>query len=150
MKNICFYFQVHQPLRLKRYRFFDIGADHYYYDDYTNESTIRRLADTCYIPANNTLLEMIKNSKGKFKVSFCISGVMLEQLEQFAPEVIDSFKALADTGSVEFLAETYSNSLASIYDETEFKLQVEKHAARIKELFGKKPTAFRNTEFIIL
>lgn len=148
MKNICFYFQVHQPLRLKRYRFFDIGADHYYYDDYTNESIIRRLADTCYIPANNTLLEMIKNSKGKFKVSFCISGVMLEQLEQFAPEVIDSFKALSDTGSVEFLAETYSNSLASIYDATEFKLQVEKHAARIKELFGKKPTAFRNTELL--
>ncbi len=148
MKNICFYFQVHQPLRLKRYRFFDIGTDHYYYDDYTNESIIRRLADSCYTPANNTLLEMIKNSKGKFKVSFCISGVAVEQLEQFAPEVIDSFKALADTGSVEFLAETYSNSLASIYNETEFKLQVEKHAARIKELFGKKPTAFRNTELL--
>ncbi len=148
MKTICFYFQLHQPLELKKYRFFEIGNDHYYYDDYTNEMAIRRLTEQCYLPANETLLEMIKNSNGKFKVTFSISGITLEQLEQYAPEVIDSFKALADTGSVEFLAETYANSLSSIYDVDEFKLQVKKHSEKITNLFGKKPTVFRNTELI--
>ncbi len=148
MKNICFYFQIHRALPLKRYRFFDIGSDHYYYDDYANETNIHRLTENCYLPANKALLEIIENSNGKFKVSFCISGVMLEQMERFAPEVIDSFKALAKTGSVEFLAETYSNTLASIYDEEEFKMQVKMHSDKIFELFGKRPTAFRNTELL--
>ncbi|MDR1679931.1 MAG: glycoside hydrolase family 57 protein [Prevotellaceae bacterium] len=148
MKTICFYFQLHQAMRLKRYRFFEIGTDHYYYDDYANEAQIRRLSDNCYLPANAMLLEMIKNSNGKFKVSFSLSGTILEQLEQHAPEVIDSFKALADTGSVEFLAETYAHSLASVYDETEFRLQVKKHSNKIETLFGVKPAVFRNTGLI--
>ncbi len=148
MKTICFYFTLHQPLQLKRYRFFEIGNDHYYYDDYVNEASIRRLTDVCYLPANEALLEMIRNSNGKFKVAFSISGITLEQLEQYAPEVIDSFKALANTGSVEFLAETYAHSLSSIYDEDEFQLQVKKHAQKIEMLFGKKPTTFKNTELI--
>lgn len=148
MKTICFYFQLHHPLQLKQYRFFEIGNDHYYYDDYTNEASIRHLTEVCYLPANQALLEMIKNSNGKFKVTFSISGITLDQLEQYAPEVIDSFKELADTGSVEFLAETYAHSLSSIYDEDEFKVQVKKHSDKISMLFGKKPTVFRNTELI--
>jgi len=148
MKTICFYFQLHQPLQLKRYRFFEIGNDHYYYDDYANEAAIRRLTDMCYLPANEALMEMIKNSNGKFKVTFSISGITIEQLEQYAPEVIDSFKALAKTGSVEFLAETYAHSLSSIFDEEEFKLQVKKHSDKVETLFGKRPTVFRNTELI--
>jgi alpha-amylase len=100
MNSICFFFQLHQPLRLKRYRFFEIGTDHYYYNDFANEDSVRYLADNCYLPANRTLLEMIQNTNGKFKVAFSISGVLLEQLEQYAPEVIDSFKELVDTGSV--------------------------------------------------
>ena len=107
MKTICFYFQIHQPFRLKRYRFFDIGNDHYYYDDFQNEEIIRRIAEQCYLPANRTILEMIKTSGGKFKVAFSISGVALEQMEIYTPEVIDSFKELAATGNVEFLSETY-------------------------------------------
>lgn len=148
MKTVCFYFQLHQPQQLKRYRFLEIGNEHYYYDDFANEATTRHLADTCYLPANEVLLEMIKSSNGKFKVTFSISGVTLEQLEQYAPEVIDSFKALADTGSVEFLAETYAHSLSSIYDEDEFKMQVKKHSNKIEDLFGVRPTVFRNTELI--
>ena len=89
MKTICFYFQIHQPFRLKRYRFFDIGNDHYYYDDYNNDEIITRIAHRSYLPANQTLLEMIKNSNGKFKVAFSISGVALEQLEIYVPEFID-------------------------------------------------------------
>lgn len=98
MKTICFYFQIHQPFRLKRYRFFDIGNDHYYYDDFQNEEIIHRIAEQCYLPANRTILEMIKTSGGKFKVAFSISGVALEQMEIYTPEVIDSFKELAATG----------------------------------------------------
>lgn len=148
MKSICFYFQLHQPQQLKRYRFLEIGSDHYYYDDFANEATTQALVEKCYLPANEILLEMIKSSNGKFKASFSISGVTLEQLEQFAPEVIDSFKALAATGCVEFLAETYAHSLSSIYDEDEFKQQVKKHSDKIETLFGKRPSVFRNTELI--
>ena len=149
MKTICLYFQIHQPLQLKRYRFFDIGSDHYYYDDYANEAIIRHKADVCYLPANKLLLEMITASKGQFKVAFSISGVTIDLLERFAPEVIDSFKALARTGHVEFLAETYAHSLASIYDEDEFVRQVKAHTDKIKSLFDQTPTAFRNTELIL-
>ncbi len=148
MKNICFYFQIHQPFRLKRYRFFDIGTDHYYYDDFNNEESIRHLVLTSYLPANQTILEMIKSSNGKFKCTFSISGPAIEQFEQYAPEVIDSFKELAATNSVEFLVEPYAHSLASIFDAAEFQRQVEKHTDKIKELFGKNPTAFRNSELI--
>lgn len=148
MKTICFYFQIHQPFRLKRYRFFDIGADHYYYDDFNNEEILTRIASRSYLPANQLLLEMIESNKGQFKVAFSISGVALDQLEMHAPEVIDSFKKLAQTGCVEFLSETYAHSLSSIQDPDEFKLQVSQHSKRIKALFGQKPTVFRNTELI--
>lgn len=149
MRSICFYFQIHQPFRLKRYKFFDIGYDHYYYDDYTNEETVRRLAERCYLPANQTILQMIKETEGKFKVAFSISGVALEQFELYAPEVIDSFKELAQTGCVEFLAETFAHSLASLEEENdEFEVQVKQHASKIQSLFGYKPTTFRNTELL--
>jgi len=149
MKNICIYFQIHQPYTLKRYRFFDIGQDHYYYDDFgIGEHRIRELSEKSYLPSNAAIAEIIKNSNGKFRCAFSVSGVALEQLEQYAPEVIDSFKELAKTGSVEFLAEPYAHSLASIYDTDEFKRQVQMHAEKIEMLFGKKPTALRNSELI--
>jgi alpha-amylase len=148
MKTICFYFQVHQPFRFKRYRFFDIGNDHYYYDDYTNESIMNKVASKCYLPTNQLLLKQLKKHKGKFKVSFSISGLALEQFKLYAPEVLDSFKALADTGHVEFLAETYSHSLVSLKDEGAFKNQVESHSTMMESLFGQRPKVFRNTELI--
>ncbi len=148
MKNICIYFQLHQPYSLKRYRFFDIGEDHYYYDDFRTEECIRQLAERSYLPSNASILEIIKNSNGKFRCAYSISGVMLEQLEQFAPEVIDSFRELAATGAVEFLAEPYAHSLASVYDADEFERQVKMHADAIENLFGKRPTALRNSELI--
>ncbi len=149
MKSICFYFQIHQPFRLRKYRFFDIGSDHYYYDDYNNEEIIRRIAEHCYLPANQTILQMIKDTNGKFKVAYSISGVALEQLELYVPEVIDSFKELAKTGCVEFLAETYAHSLSSLMEDgDEFELQVKQHSQKIQSLFGLKPRVFRNTELI--
>lgn len=148
MKALCLYFQVHQPLRLKRYRFFEIGNDHYYYDDYTNESIIRKLAYDCYLPANNILMDLILSHKGKFKLSFSISGLTLDQFEQYAPEVIESFQELAATGCVEFLAETDVHSLVSLKNKDEFTNQVKAHAQRIEKLFGQKPRIFRNTELI--
>ena len=147
-KSICLYFQVHQPTRLRLYRFFDIGKDSHYYDDFANRTILRRVAQKCYLPMNQLVLELITKTKGKFKVAYSISGSALEQFQRFCPEVITSFKALADTGKVEFLAETYYHSLASLGSDSEFKLQVAKHAAKIEELFGVKPAAFRNTELI--
>ncbi|NLV39373.1 MAG: polysaccharide deacetylase family protein, partial [Bacteroidales bacterium] len=148
MKTICFYFQIHQPFRLKRYRFFDIGADHYYYDDFTNEQILQRIAVNSFLPANQIIYDLIQSSEGKFRVAFSISGVALDQLEQHAPEVIESFRKLAKTGAVEFLSETYAHSLSSIVDEKEFKNQVTQHRKRIEVLFGQKPKTFRNTELI--
>ena len=147
-KSICLYFQVHQPTRLRLYRFFDIGKDSHYYDDFANRTILRRVAQKCYLPANELMLDLIGKNKGKFKVAYSISGSVLEQFQRFAPEVIDSFKALAATGRVEFLAETYYHSLASLASESEFRHQVLKHAAKIEELFGVKPVTFRNTELI--
>lgn len=148
MKTICFYFQIHQPFRLKRYRFFDIGSDHYYYDDFNNEEIIRDIARKSYLPANQTLLEMIRSSEGKFKVAFSISGVALEQLEIYVPEFFDSMRELVATGCVEFLSETYSHSLSSLTDPVEFERQVRMHADKIQALFGQTPTVIRNTELI--
>lgn len=147
-KSICFYFQVHQPDRLRQYRFFDIGNNFNYYDEFTNKNIMRRIARKCYLPINALLLELIKSHRSKFKLAFSISGVAIEQFKQFAPEVLDSFKALASTGCVEFLAETYSHSLASIANENEFKLQVKDHSKLIESTFGMKPITFRNTELI--
>ena len=148
MRNICFYFQIHLPFRLKRYRFFEIGKDHYYYDDFQTGDRIRNVVDQSYLNANRTIAEMIRSSNGKFRCAFSISGVTLEQLEQYAPEVIDSFKELSKTGSVEFLAEPYGHSLSSVYDANEFERQVKMHAAKIEALFGKRPTALFNAELI--
>ncbi len=148
MKSICFCFQVHQPFRYRRYRFFDIGNDHYYYDDYSNESIMRKVADRCYLPANKLMLELIVKHKGKFNVAYSISGLALEQFELYAPEVIESFKMLADTGHVEFLSETYSHSLVSLNNKELFKKQVQKHDLLIEKYFGQKPAVFRNTGLI--
>ena len=148
MKQICFYFQIHQPFRLKRYRFFNIGKDHYYYDDFSNEDIMQRIAADSFVPANRMLFDLINQYKGRFKVAFSISGTALEQLETHAPEVINGLRQLAETGNVEFIAETFAHSLASIYDPVDFKDQVEKHADKIEMLFGHKPTVFRNTELI--
>ncbi len=147
-KSVCFYFQVHQPDRLRQFRFFDIGNDFHYFDDFANRTIVRRIADRCYIPMNNLLLEQIKAHKGAFKVAFSISGVAVEQFGKYAPEVLDSFKALAATGCVEFLSETYSHSLAALSSPAEFKKQVKEHQKIMQGLFGIKPTAFRNTELI--
>ena len=147
-KSICLYFQVHQPTRLRLYRFFDIGKDSHYYDDFANRTILRRIAQKCYLPMNQLMLDLIRQNRGKFKICYSISGSALDQFQRFCPDVIASFKALADTGKVEFLAETYYHSLASLASESEFRHQVTKHAAKIEELFGVKPTAFRNTELI--
>ena len=147
-KSICLYFQVHQPARLRLYRFFDIGKDSHYYDDFANRTILRRVAQKCYLPMNALLLELINAHKGEFKVTFSISGTVLEQFDRYAPEVIESFRRLAQTGDVEFLSETYYHSLASLASETEFKHQVLKHKDAIEHYFGVTPKAFRNTELI--
>lgn len=147
-KAICFYFQVHQPFRLKRYRFFDLGHDHYYYDDFTNESIMRKVADNCYLPANEIILDQILKNKGKFKVTFSLTGLVIKQFQLYAPEVLESFRELAETGMVEFLAETASHSLVSIKTRSEFEHQVNAHREMIREFLGYETTSFRNTELI--
>lgn len=148
MQSVCLYFQVHQPYRLKKYRFFNLGNDHYYYDDYLNKSIMERVAAKSYIPMNNLLLELIQKYGNKFKVSFSISGSALDQFQDFTPHVLESFKKLAQTGNVEFLAETYAHSLSGLKSKEEFSRQVQMHQDRIKELFGVTPQTFRNTELI--
>ncbi|MFW5820836.1 MAG: glycoside hydrolase family 57 protein, partial [Bacteroidota bacterium] len=148
MRTICLYFQIHQPFRIRRYRFFEIGNEHYYYDDYLNESIIRKVADKSYLPANEIMLKLLKEYDGKFKVSYSISGIALEQFELYAPEVIDSFKKLADTGHVEFLTETYAHSLVAFKSEEEFKKQIRQHKEKMVQLFAQEPEVFRNTELI--
>lgn len=148
MKTICLYFEIHQIIHLKRYRFFDIGTDHYYYDDYENERSISDIAERSYMPALNTFLEMIRNNGNYFKLAFSISGVGLEQLEMHAPQVITKLQELNDTGCVEFLAEPYSHGLSSMVSEEAFAADVKKQAAKIQEYFGKKPTVLRNSSLI--
>jgi alpha-amylase len=148
MKTICLYFQIHQPFRLRRYRFFDIGNNHYYYDDFRNEEIFRRITEKCYLPAGRVIGEMIAQSGGAFKAAFSISGTALEQMEIYSPETLDCFRELAQSKSVEFLAETYAHSLASLGDAEEFKAEVKKHRDKIHSLFGVRPRVFRNTELI--
>ena len=148
MKAICFYFQIHQPFRLKRYRFFDIGNSHYYYDDFANDDIITRIAHRSYIPAAESLLRMIEDTRGAFRCAISISGVALEQCEQYVPEFVDLLRKLAKTGKCEFLAETYDHSLASLADPEEFRIQVDLHKEKIKSLLGVTPKVFRNTELI--
>ena len=148
MKTLCFYFQVHQPWRLKRYRFFNMGKDHYYLDDALNRQIMLKVARRCYLPMNALLLSLIREHKGKFRCSFSLTGSVVEQMRAYAPEVLDSFRELAATGCVEFLGETYSHSLASLRSKEDFVEQVELHGTMIEREFGLKPTAFRNTELI--
>ena len=147
-KSVCLYFQVHQPTRLRLYRFFDIGKDSHYYDDYTDRTILHRIAQRCYLPMNQLLLDLIKKHGSDFKVTFSITGSALEQFDRYEPDVVRSFRELAHTGQVEFLAETYYHSLASLANEGEFKHQVEKHVKAIEDHFGVTPKAFRNTELI--
>ena len=139
---------MHAPYRLKRYRFFDIGQDHYYFDDLQTEDQIVWLAQNSYLPLVNTLNEMVKMSRGKFRCGIAVSGVLLELLQQFAPEVIDAMKELAASKAVEFVATPYAYSLASEYSETEFEHQLKREAAILEELFGQKPTTFWNAELL--
>ena len=148
MPALCFYFQVHQPYRLRRYSYFDIGVSDSYFDDALNALMMKRVAERCYLPANRTLLKLIKEHGRKFKVSFSITGVTIEQMKLYAPEALASFKELAATGCVEFLGETYYHSLAALYSAEEFRAQVLKHSALIEQEFGTRPKVFRNTELI--
>jgi len=148
MRSICLYFQVHQPFRLRTYRFFNIGHDHQYFDEYQNRHIIRRVAEKSYLPANKMMLDLIREFGSGFKISYSISGTALDQLALYVPEVIQSFQELARTGCVEFIAETYSHSLASLAKKDEFLRQVTLHVRKTEELFGVKPVTFRNTELI--
>lgn len=147
-RAICLYFQVHQPFRLRTYRFFDIGSKHDYFDDYANRTIMRKVAEKCYLPANQIILDLIKEYGAAFKVSFSISGSALDQFEMYAPDVLESFYKLAQTGQVEFLAETNAHSLSALTNKQEFVNQVQIHAQRIEAHFGQKPRTFRNTELI--
>ena len=148
MKNICFCFQMHAPYRMKRYRFFEIGQDHYYYDDMQTEEHASWLVNTSYMPLCKTIQEMIRLSKGRFHCALSVSGIVLEMFQQFAPEMIDVLKELAETGCVEFVATPYSQSLATVYSETEAVEQIQQQQALIKGLFGQESTTICNTELI--
>ncbi|MBP7695436.1 MAG: polysaccharide deacetylase family protein [Bacteroidales bacterium] len=147
-KTLCLYFQVHQPYRLRQYRFFDIGKNHDYFDEFTNKTIMGRVASRCYIPANRIILDLIREFDGAFRVAYSISGIALEQMEQFAPAALESFQELARTGHVEFLAETYSHSLSSLISPRKFKDQIKVHVKAVEQYFGQKPKTFRNTELI--
>lgn len=148
MKTICLYFEIHQIIHLRRYRFFDIGTDHYYYDDYENERSITDIAERSYMPALNTIQNMIKANGDYFKVAFSLSGVGMEQLEMYAPQVLEKLQELNETGQVEFLAEPYSHGLSSLANEETFAADVKKQADKIQEYFGKRPTVMRNSSLI--
>ena len=148
MKTICLYFEIHQPIHLKRYRFFDIGTDHYYYDDYENERVISELFEKSYKPALQTMLDMIEENGKAFKVAFSISGVSLELIEQYAPEMLDLLGRLAASGCVEFLAEPYSHGLSSLGNVDNFIAETKRQAKKIKQIFGQSPKVFRNSSLI--
>ncbi len=146
MASVCFYFQVHQPYRLRRYTIFD--RDSNYFDDQKNAEVCKKVANKCYMPTNQLLLDLIKKYQGRFKISFSTTGVLLEQLQLYAPHVLDSFQELAGTGCVEFLAETYYHSLSFLYSQDEFIEQIKIHKQAIQKYFGQMPRIFRNTELI--
>jgi alpha-amylase len=144
--SVCFYFQVHQPFRLRHYTVFDTTSD--YFDEAKNAQICRKVATKCYLPTNRLLLDLIRKYDGRFRVAFSITGVVLEQFKHYAPEVLASFQALAETGCVEFLAETYYHSLSFLYSQTEFIEQIQAHRRLMQELFGQTPRVFRNTELV--
>ncbi len=149
MTSVVFYFQVHQPYRLRRYSFFDIGVHDQYFDDAENARIVRRVAEKCYQPMNALLLEQIERHQGKFRIAFSVSGTAIQQMEEYAPEALKSFQRLAHTGCVEFLGETSHHSLAFLGDPQEFDAQVMDQAARVERVFGTRPTTFRNTELVV-
>jgi alpha-amylase len=146
MASVCFYFQVHQPYRLRRYSIFDEDVN--YFDDRKNGEILRKVAEKCYLPANQCIYDLIKLHQGRFKVAYSLTGVALDQMAAYRPDVIDSFQRLAATGCVEFLAETYYPSLSFLFSRGEFEEQVAMQQKKIMELFGKRSTVFRNTELI--
>jgi len=146
MKTVVFYFQVHQPYRMRNYHILDIGKNHNYFDDVQNIEIIKKVSEKCYLPATRMIAQLVRETKGKFRVSYSISGVALEQMQRHAPEVIDAFRDLAKTGGVEFLAETYYHSLAAIYSQAEFEDQVRRQMDTVERLFNYRPYTFRNTE----
>jgi alpha-amylase len=146
MACVCFYFQVHQPFRLRRYSVFD--TDRHYFDDRQNADILRKVAAKSYLPANKVMLDLIRYLDGRFRIAFSLTGSLLEQCQLYVPEVIESFQQLSSTGCVEFLDETYYHSLSFMYSREEFRAQVEQHRRKIKELFGQEPRVFRNTELI--
>jgi alpha-amylase len=148
MPSVCLYFQVHQPYRLKDYPFFKIGKDHLYEATALNVEILNRVSDRCYLPVNQLMFNLIRKHEGKFKITFSITGTVLEQLHRHRPDVIASFKELAETGSVEFLSETYYHSLASLFSPSEFERQVKMHEKAMKNILGIKPKVFRNTELM--
>ena len=148
MKTICLYFEIHQIIHLKRYRFFDIGTDHYYYDDYENERSITDIANRSYMPALNAIQEMIEKNGDYFKVAFSLSGTGIEQLEMHAPQVLEKLQELSKTGCVEFLAEPYSHGLAALANEASFKRDVKKQVVKMQEYFGQTPQVLRNSSLI--
>lgn len=152
MPSVCFYFQVHQPRRIKKYRVFDIGHDGHYFNDSSEADTnngkiMRKVAEKCYLPTNQVIKELLDRHP-EFKVSFSISGVALEQMEEYAPDALASFQNLVETGRVELLNETYHHSLAYLYSPTEFRKQVRLHRRKIIDLFNYEPEVFRHTELV--
>jgi alpha-amylase len=148
MPSVCLYFQVHQPRRLRRYSFFDVGHLHDYEDEAENRRILERIALKCYLPANALLLNLIGEYGGKFRVAFSLSGTLIDQLEQYRPDVLEGFRRLAETGCVEFLNETDGHTLAFLYSPREFQEQVLLHRKRIRALFGQDGRTFRYTELI--
>ena len=145
MKTICLYFEIHQNIHLKRYRFFDIGTDHYYYDDYENARSITETADRSYVPALEALIEMAERYGSYFKCAISLSGCAIEQLENHAPQVIELLQKLNETGCVEFLAEPYSHGFSSLKNPESFKEEVQRLCRKVKSLFGQDPKIFRNS-----
>ena len=148
MKPICLFFQVHQPIRLRTYRFFDIGINHDYYNDFLNKTTLRRIGDNCYIPMNNLLMDMIEEYGDNIKISLSISGTTIEQFKWYTPDVLDSFKKLIKTGNVEILSQPYNFSFSSIANKELFKYQVQQENQLIHNTFNVKTKAFKNTELL--
>jgi len=144
MASVVFYFQVHQPFRLRRYTIFDSETD--YFDDGRNEEICKKVAAKCYLPTSRLMLDLIRRHEGRFRISYSLTGTILEQLRRWAPEVFDTFGELAQTGCVEFIAETFYHSLSFLYHRDEFIRQTEMHCRHMAELFGRRPRVFRNTE----
>mgnify|MGYP000001286705 CR=1 FL=1 len=147
MTNVCFYFQIHQPFRLRKYSLFDIGKKSDYFDIKKNAEVMKKVEKKCYLPANNLIRDLIAKHDD-FKVTFSITGTALEQFEKYSPKVLESFQELASTGAVEFLTETYHHSLSFLFNKDEFKHQVKLHQDLIKKHFKQSPKIFRNTELI--